>query len=455
MAFSSQSFAAPSIPKLNRRTISSPLSSSASKISGVTPTLKRSRIKFRSQGTSSPITASQSSIVNTLAETNTILVEIQSQLAYDFAMRIAEEKERNKVLKSDKSRRRLALKEGAIESTRKIGNIVKSATGKILAPVKGVFDKIIEFLSIIGTGIAANAAFEWLKDDENKQKLQGWFNFIVDHWKWGLAALGAVAALNLVGPISALVTVLKGATGLIVTALQVLGSPAGIAIIGSLLLSMGAGKAAEHFRKTREKQALQQEVSLGIKDPSKIGGDDGMTFEEYKIFNYMEPGFEGLQDATVDPRIERNRKRYEEVMSPDFDIMDETPQILQRKKTFSEKVGDFFRPAQKFIYGGEREMGGPVIAGQTYLVGEDGPELIVPKISGTVINNTKTEKIYKMISSKNAGKVNFVTMDLPPQVMKTEKSIPTPPAPPVPNISSTNAADLWRVKTPDIYGIYV
>lgn len=455
MAYSSQSFTAPSIPKLNRRTISSPLSSSASKISGVTPTLKRSRIKFRSQGTSSPITASQSSIVNTLAETNTILVEIQSQLAYDFAMRIAEEKERNKVLKSDKSRRRLALKEGAIESTRKIGNIVKSATGKILAPVKGVFDKIIEFLSIIGTGIAANAAFEWLKDDENKQKLQGWFNFIVDHWKWGLAALGAVAALNLVGPISALVTVLKGATGLIVTALQVLGSPAGIAIIGSLLLSMGAGKAAEHFRKTREKQALQQEVSLGIKDPSKIGGDDGMTFEEYKIFNYMEPGFEGLQDATVDPRIERNRKRYEEVMSPDFDIMDETPQILQRKKTFSEKVGDFFRPAQKFIYGGEREMGGPVIAGQTYLVGEDGPELIVPKISGTVINNTKTEKIYKMISSKNAGKVNFVTMDLPPQVMKTEKSIPTPPAPPVPNISSTNAADLWRVKTPDIYGIYV
>ena len=455
MAYSSQSFTAPSIPKLNRRTISSPLSSSASKISGVTPTLKRSRIRFRSQGISSPITASQSSIENTLVETNTILVEIQKQLAYDFAMRIAEEKEKNKVLKEDKSRRRLALKEGAIESTRKIGNIVKSATGKILAPVKGVFDKIIEFLSIIGTGIAANAVFNWLKNDENKQKLTGWFNFIVDHWKWGLAALGAVAALNLVGPISALVTVLKGATGLIVTALQVLGSPAGIAIIGSLLLSMGAGKAAEHFRKTREKQALQQEVSLGIKDPSKIGGDDGMTFEEYKIFNYMEPGFEGLQDATVDPRIERNRKRYEEVMSPDFDIMDETPQILQRKKTFSEKVGDFFRPAQKFIYGGEREMGGPVIAGQTYLVGEDGPELIVPKISGTVINNTKTEKIYKMISSKNAGKVNFVTMDLPPQVMKTEKSIPTPPAPPVPNISSTNAADLWRVKTPDIYGIYV
>jgi len=71
------------------------------------------------------------------------------------------------------------------------------------------------------------------------------------------------------------------------------------------------------------------------------------------------------------------------------------------------------------------------------------------------VNNYKTEKIYNMISSKNAGKINFITMDLPPQVIKKEKSIPTPPAPSVPNISSKNALDLWRVKTPDIYGIYV
>ena len=241
MAFSSQSFTAPSIKKFNRRTISSPLSSSVSKISGVTPTLKKSKIKFRSQGISSPITASQSSIENTLVETNTILVEIQKQLSLDFAMRIAEEKERNKVLKSDKSRRRLALKEGAIESTRRIGNIVKSATSKILAPVKSAFDKIMQFLSIIGTGIATNAVFEWLKDDENKQKLQGWFNFIVEHWKWGLTALGAVAALNLVGTISGFVIAIKGLSVVLLPAISLLTKA--LLIVGTGVLAVNASKA--------------------------------------------------------------------------------------------------------------------------------------------------------------------------------------------------------------------
>ena len=99
--------------------------------------------------------------------------------------------------------------------------------------------------------------------------------------------------------------------------------------------------------------------------------------------------------------------------------------------------------------------GGPASSGKPYIVGEIGPELFIPNINGSVMSNYRTEKIYDMISSKNAGKINFITMDLPPQVMKKEKSIPTPPAPPVPNIPSTNSADLWRTRTPDIYGIYV
>ena len=46
-------------------------------------------------------------------------------------------------------------------------------------------------------------------------------------------------------------------------------------------------------------------------------------------------------------------------------------------------------------------------------------------------------------------------MDLPPIQMNKGKPGPTPPAPEVPQISSTNSADLWRMKTPEIYGIYV
>ena len=39
------------------------------------------------------------------------------------------------------------------------------------------------------------------------------------------------------------------------------------------------------------------------------------------------------------------------------------------------------------IFGGARASGGPVSAGKAYLVGERGPELMVPGASGTVIPN--------------------------------------------------------------------
>lgn len=497
MAFSSQSFTAPSIKKLNRRTISSPLSSSVSKISGVTPKLKTSRMRFfrpslkKTNVTAEEITQ-KSSIENTLVETNTILVEIQKQLSLDFAMRIAEEKERNKVLKSDKSRRRLALKEDAIESTRRIGNIVKSATSKILAPVKSVFDKIMEFLSIIGAGIAANAVFEWLKDSENKQKLQGWFNFIVEHWKWGLAALGAVAALNLVGPISALVKVLKVAGGLfakgIPLLLKLLASKAFLAAAGLVvapfaIAAVGAFSADAIRTKLSGGDAFRKAHNLNAERLAKETEDDYAVNEFGKFRDPSKSRRSGLSDVGTSPKATEGMKaaykdfkdrqsKIDEIrdqMRAEMDaekaklIPDEKHRrgyrvSLEAKNKSDANVREKYETKLADLLSTQiqpRAMGGPVTAGNPYVVGEKGPELFVPNINGSVVNNYKTEKIYNMISSKNAGKINFITMDLPPQVIKKEKSIPTPPAPSVPNISSKNALDLWRVKTPDIYGIYV
>ena len=39
------------------------------------------------------------------------------------------------------------------------------------------------------------------------------------------------------------------------------------------------------------------------------------------------------------------------------------------------------------IFGGGRASGGPVVPGKAYLVGERGPELLVPGVAGTVIPN--------------------------------------------------------------------
>ena len=220
MAFSSQNFTAPKIGKGN---ISSPLSSGASKISKATPKLRVNRINFGNRRVaSSPALESQSSIENTLSETNRILVEIQKQLALDFSMRIADEKEKNNTLKEQKSKRKFALKEGSIESVRKIGSIVKSGASAVLAPVESAFDKILEFITLIGAGVAANTVFNWLSDEGNKKRLMGWFDFIKEHYKWVLGALGAVVALKLIGPISMIVKLIGGAVGLLLKGLPLL-----------------------------------------------------------------------------------------------------------------------------------------------------------------------------------------------------------------------------------------
>ena len=105
-----------------------------------------------------------------------------------------------------------------------------------------------------------------------------------------------------------------------------------------------------------------------------------------------------------------------------------------------------------------REKGGPVKAGRPYLVGEGGPELMVPNIDGTVINNMKTEKIYQTISSRRKGSGGINMVNLPP----ITNQMPPPELPSigdqatdVPDIASANPADRYRQLSSSIYGITV
>ena len=105
-----------------------------------------------------------------------------------------------------------------------------------------------------------------------------------------------------------------------------------------------------------------------------------------------------------------------------------------------------------------RAKGGPVAAGRPYLVGERGPELFMPNIGGTVVNNQRTEKIYQMISSRRKGRGGVNIVNLPPitnQMPPPEIPLPAQQATDVPEISSTNMADPYRQLSPLLYGITV
>ena len=203
-----QVYRAPSIPKLGKKTVSSSVLRSAS-VTKTTPKLKTTRFSFiKPRISAEDLKTDVSSISSTesLIETNRILVDIQRQLAIDFAMRIAEEKQLLKDVKKAESRRKFASKEKFVESTQKISGALGGTIFKIASPIKSVFDKIKEFFSLILTGIVLNAAFKWLQNPENRAKLEKVFEFVGTYWK---ELIGVFLGIKLAGVILKLVGLAK------------------------------------------------------------------------------------------------------------------------------------------------------------------------------------------------------------------------------------------------------
>lgn len=217
-----QVFKAPSIPKISKKNIASPVIRGAIK-----PQVKLRRSVFNfarpsanqdiSQQLARPTqkedqasTKTQFVLVDTLNETNRILTEIQKQLSLDFANRIAEEKEALKKIKAAKEKKKVAGKEESVESIKKIGDVLTKPLGLITKPIKSIFDRIKEFFSILFTGLVLNNIFNWLSKKENREKLYNFFKFLVDNWKVFAAIIVGGLAIKALYKIIRLVQAVKG-----------------------------------------------------------------------------------------------------------------------------------------------------------------------------------------------------------------------------------------------------
>lgn len=154
-------------------------------------------------------------IEEALEETNRILVEIQKQLALDFATRIAEDKRTVKSEKLRISKDRVALKEKVIEGAQKLGAGIGKVFDKVTAPARSIFQKILDFFSTIVTGILVNNAFKWLEKEENRQKIYKFITFLGDHWKEILIVVGTAKLLGLLLKIVKVAKIFKGLLNLI------------------------------------------------------------------------------------------------------------------------------------------------------------------------------------------------------------------------------------------------
>jgi len=222
-------FKAPSLPKMGKRTVSSSVFSNVAKVksgfslnkskfSFVRPLQKEKeekaeRLKTQIQG--SAVTAN---VAATLGETNRILVEIQKQLALDFANRISEKKQLLELSRRTALKQKAVKKEAFVERGKERGPKIGALGAQILAPTKSIFDKIIEFLSLIATGIVINNAWKWLQDPANRQKLADVFAFLKTYWKEIIAGVVLVkltgAALKVLGFLNTIRKIFKRLSGL-------------------------------------------------------------------------------------------------------------------------------------------------------------------------------------------------------------------------------------------------
>ena len=166
-----QIYQAPSIPKLGKRTVSSSVLRGAGKPQIKLKTTKFSFIKssLKSEDTEKITKLNLEKTVSTeatLSKTNKILSQIQKFLKFDYVSRILEEKKALAAEKKKIAAEKVKEKEGKIEKGKK--GILGQTVEKILAPTKSILQKIIDFFSLILTGILYNTAFEWLKDKNNQ-----------------------------------------------------------------------------------------------------------------------------------------------------------------------------------------------------------------------------------------------------------------------------------------------
>jgi len=330
-----------------------------------------------------------------IQETNSVLKDIGNALALDFANRIAEEKEDTKRLKKQKDMMRKSLAEKGLEGIKGIGKSVGSGIRKVGSGIANTFNlgKLIQVVKLLGAGIAVNAAFEWLKKDENRAKLKEIFQWTMENFDKILIAAGALFVggklLGAVGAVSGLLTIAK-----------LLASPLGI---GALLFSFGAWGPALFGKSTNDQRIDASVASLGKEETLRLLKQQ-LANENWSLWGVR---------SEIEDQIER-----------------------------VEAMEDVKKKA----------MGGETL-GLT-LVGERGPELAYFGHKANIVANHNMPKFLDDISNFSKSKVNIIEMDLGTiKKQPSTKEIALPNATEVNYVPSVNIMNSYMTKTPELHGI--
>lgn len=197
------------------------------------------------------------------------------------------------------------------------------------------------------------------------------------------------------------------------------GKSIGNAALDSVAKAAGISQQYKNIIESR-KQAPIEATAADISETkellSKIGISEGNWFENFgskvkAIFGKggsKTPGLDfdrAVEEISVQYQAEIAKKQAElkAAGKPTIIRKDDKLKILkklvksgviQKNESFLSRLGITDATIQK------REHGGPVEAGKPYVVGEDGPEVIIPKSDGNVLTNDDSQ-IYAMLLAAN------------------------------------------------------
>ena len=350
-----------------------------------------------------------------IRETNSILQDIGNALALDFANRIAEEKEDTKNLKKQKDIMRKSLAEKGLEGLKGIGRSVGSGIGKVRSAVSNAFDlgKLIEAVKLLGAGIAVNAAFQWLKKDENRAKLKEIFEWTKENLDKIILTAGALFVGNQIIGLIGLATSIKAIGGIFLNP----------AVAGAILLIAGGVGIFEARKTYKETRAIMRKEAIERGFIDDNGEADLAALElRYQYESSKKHGHGGV------------------------DTMSWTEYVNARKGIDAETRKNALKG---------KAIGGDALG--LNIVGERGPELAYFGEKANIVANHNIPKFLDDISKfSKSNKVNIIEMDLGTiKKQPSTKRVSLPETTEVSYVSSVNLMNSYMTKTPELHGICV
>ena len=179
--------------------------------------------------------------------------------------------------RQQQQKKKATAREKMLESGGGALDAVKGTAEKIASPVKGMFEKLFNFITNVVLGRAIFKMFEWFQDKENKKKIETIFRFIKDWWPTLLAGLILFGGA-LLGPAGLIIGITALAIGFIPK------------LVDATKKIFGFGNDVEKGVKQAETASKDSEKQIGgPQDPNEIPSPDLAAIQQ-KTQELSEPG---------------------------------------------------------------------------------------------------------------------------------------------------------------------